>query len=111
MKRSKARGIYKRQKRWGIFLIAMSLVIILIASTGGSLEDRDCTAALLFLPLGLYFFFTKTLLFTEERGDWFMGDYEFRRVRGHVEVFRYGSFLFSADTVAEAKRIIARGTV
>ena len=29
---------------------------------------------------------------------------EFRCVRGHVEVFVNGQFLFSADTVAEAHR-------
>ena len=28
--------------------------------------------------------------------------YEFRNVKGHVEVFLNGSFLFSADTKAEA---------
>lgn len=28
--------------------------------------------------------------------------YEFRNVAGHIEVYRYGSFLFSADTKAEA---------
>lgn len=33
-----------------------------------------------------------------------MPDVEFRFVRGHVEVYsREGSFLFSADTVSEAR--------
>lgn len=35
-----------------------------------------------------------------------MNNYEFRNVRGHVEVFLRGSFIFSADTMAEARREI-----
>lgn len=38
----------------------------------------------------------------------FMGgfcmDYEFVHVRGHVEVFKNGEFVLSADTLAEAER-------
>ena len=34
--------------------------------------------------------------------------YDFRNVRGHVEVYLHGSFLFSADTIEEARREIAR---
>lgn len=30
--------------------------------------------------------------------------YEFRWVRGHVEVFSHGQFQFSADTIEEAMR-------
>lgn len=30
--------------------------------------------------------------------------YEFRNVRGHVEVYLDGEFQFSADTIAEAHR-------
>lgn len=30
--------------------------------------------------------------------------YDFRNVRGHVEVYLHGSFLFSADTMEEARR-------
>lgn len=32
-----------------------------------------------------------------------MGDYEFRFVRGHVEVFLHGLFILSADTIYEAQ--------
>ena len=28
---------------------------------------------------------------------------EFRYVRGHIEVYRQGEFLFSADTMSEAR--------
>lgn len=31
------------------------------------------------------------------------GNYEFRYVRGHIEVFLYGVFQFSADTISEAQ--------
>jgi hypothetical protein len=30
--------------------------------------------------------------------------YEFRWVRGHVEIFSHGQFQFSADTIEEATR-------
>lgn len=30
--------------------------------------------------------------------------YEFREVRGHIEVFLHGTFQFSADTIEEARR-------
>jgi hypothetical protein len=33
--------------------------------------------------------------------------YEFRHVRGHIEVFLNGIFQFSADTLSEAKEEIA----
>lgn len=33
-----------------------------------------------------------------------MDRYEFRWVRGHVEVFLDGEFLFSADTIHEAEQ-------
>lgn len=30
--------------------------------------------------------------------------YDFRNVMGHVEVYLHGTFLFSADTMEEARR-------
>jgi len=33
--------------------------------------------------------------------------YDFRNVRGHVEVYLHGTFLFSADTMEEARRELA----
>ncbi len=35
-----------------------------------------------------------------------MGDYEFRNVRGHIEVYSNGEFQFSADTRREAREEI-----
>lgn len=31
---------------------------------------------------------------------------EFRHIRGHIEVFENGIFLFSADTMAEAHKML-----
>lgn len=33
--------------------------------------------------------------------------FEFRRVNGHIEVFLKGNFLFSADTMQEARQELA----
>ena len=33
--------------------------------------------------------------------------YDFKNVRGHVEVYLHGTFLFSADTMEEARRELA----
>lgn len=33
--------------------------------------------------------------------------YDFKNVRGHVEVYLHGIFLFSADTMEEARRELA----
>jgi hypothetical protein len=35
-----------------------------------------------------------------------MNNYEFRYVRGHVEVYLHDLFIFSADTMAEARKEI-----
>lgn len=37
-----------------------------------------------------------------------MGDYEFRWVRGHIEVFLNGVFQFSADSDREAREEIRK---
>ena len=31
-----------------------------------------------------------------------MGEYDFREIRGHIQVYLDGKFLFSADTMREA---------
>lgn len=38
------------------------------------------------------------------------GNYEFRYVRGHIEVFLNGVFQFSADTVSEAQEELQEQT-
>ena len=49
------------QKLYGLALIAMSILLIYIASQGTTVEDKDTTAVLLTAPLGLYLLFTKTI--------------------------------------------------
>ena len=50
---------------------------------------------------------TCTGTYLERRRNWLMyGDFEFRSVHGHVEVFLDGAFQFSADTREEAVREI-----
>lgn len=35
-------------------------------------------------------------------------EFEFRHIKGHVEVYRNGTFLLSADTVAEALKEVEK---
>lgn len=35
--------------------------------------------------------------------------YEFRHVKGHIEVFLNGEFQFSADTMSEARKELEQG--
>lgn len=57
--------IYRRkfaiQKLYGLALIAMSAIMLYIASQGVTVEDRDATAVLLTAPLGLYLLFTRKI--------------------------------------------------
>jgi len=47
------------QKIIGIGFIILSVFVIMIASTGNSVEEKDITPILLFIPIGLYMIFTK----------------------------------------------------
>lgn len=47
------------QRVLGLGLIAMCALILWVASTGKSVEDRDATAVLLLAPIGFYLLFTK----------------------------------------------------
>jgi len=47
------------QKLYGLALIAMSVLLIWIASNGTTVEERNATAVLLTAPMGLYLLFTK----------------------------------------------------
>lgn len=57
--------IYRRklaiQKLYGLALIAMSAIMLYIASQGVAVEDRDATAVLLTAPLGIYLLFTRKI--------------------------------------------------
>jgi hypothetical protein len=48
-----------KQRLLGLAFIAISAAILLLASTGQTVEDRDATAVLLTLPLGIYALVTK----------------------------------------------------
>lgn len=44
-----------KQRLMGFALVAISILLLLLASTGETLEERDATAVLIIiLPLGLY---------------------------------------------------------
>lgn len=47
------------QKLIGLAFIAISIIVILVACNGNTIEERDATAVLLFAPLGLYLLFGK----------------------------------------------------
>ena len=50
----------KRQRIIGALLVIISILLVLMASRGTTIEERDATAVLFILPLGLYMIFTKT---------------------------------------------------
>lgn len=52
------------QKLMGLGLLAISAIVILIASTGTTIEDRDATVVVFTLPLGLYMLFCKDVVIT-----------------------------------------------
>lgn len=51
-----------KQRLMGLALVVISVLMLLLASTGETLEDRDATAVLLTLPLGVYMMVTKQYL-------------------------------------------------
>ena len=51
-----------KQRLMGLTLVVISVLMLLLASTGETLEDRDATAGLLTLPLGVYMMVTKQYL-------------------------------------------------
>lgn len=48
----------RKQRYIGLALIALSAALILLVSAGSTPEERDATAVLLTLPLGVYMIFT-----------------------------------------------------
>lgn len=52
-----------KQRLMGFALVAVSILLLLLASTGETLEERDATAVLIIiLPLGLYMTVTKNYM-------------------------------------------------
>ena len=52
----------RKQRLMGVWLLAISWLVLLLACTGESPEDQDATAALLVLPLGLYMVYSDDYL-------------------------------------------------
>jgi predicted branched-subunit amino acid permease len=57
---------YKRKRRtqklYGLAMILISIFIVILASQGTTIEERDCTAVLLTAPMGLWMLFSKSIL-------------------------------------------------
>ena len=49
----------RKQRLMGLALVAIAALVVVLASTGETPEDRDATAALLIGPLGVYMMATK----------------------------------------------------
>lgn len=65
--RSKARNQRRRnaflkQKLMGIAILLISAGVIWLASTGVTVEERDCTAVLLTIPAGFYLLLTRHIV-------------------------------------------------
>lgn len=52
----------RKQRAWGAVMVVISGIILAIALGGVTVEERDATAVLLTLPLGLYLLFTDSLV-------------------------------------------------
>ena len=48
-----------KQRLMGLALVVTSVLLLVLASTGETLEERDATAVLIILPLGMYMMVTK----------------------------------------------------
>lgn len=46
----------------GIAMLLISAGVIWLASTGATVEERDCTAVLLTIPAGVYLLFTRHIV-------------------------------------------------
>jgi hypothetical protein len=46
----------------GAVLLLITIGVFWMASTGTTFEDKDCTAALITLPFGLYLLFTRHIV-------------------------------------------------
>lgn len=55
----------RKQRLYGLALLAISAAVLLLASTGTTPEDRDATAVLLTLPLGIYALTTKQYILND----------------------------------------------
>lgn len=57
--RRKSKGYYQLM---GLVLLAICGLVVLMAYHGQTVEDRDCTAVVLFAPMAFYLLFTKEIV-------------------------------------------------
>lgn len=57
-----------KHRLMGLALVVISVLMLLLASTGETLEERDATAVLLTLPLGVYMMVTKQYVLYDGEG-------------------------------------------
>lgn len=57
-----------KQRLTGLALVVISVLMLLLASNGETLEERDATAVLLTLPLGVYMMVTKQYVLYDGEG-------------------------------------------
>lgn len=62
MGRRTLRRLYIQQRAMGLCLLAISGLMLWLASSGTTPEQRDATALLFTIPLGLYLLTTKHLV-------------------------------------------------
>lgn len=62
MGRGTLRRLYIQQRAMGLCLLAISGLMLWLASSGTTPEQRDATALLFTIPLGLYLLTTKHLV-------------------------------------------------
>lgn len=63
--RRKSKGYYQKliiQKLMGLVLLAICGLMVLMAYHGQTVEDRDCTAVVLFAPMAFYLLFTREIV-------------------------------------------------
>lgn len=57
-----------KQRLMGLALVVISVLMLLFASTGKTLEERDASAVLLTLPLGVFIMVTKQYVVYDGEG-------------------------------------------
>ncbi len=56
-----------REQRWiGLAFVIISGLMLALAASGETMEERDATAVLFTLPLGLYMMFSDTLILGQD---------------------------------------------
>lgn len=51
-----------QQKLMGLAFIAISIFCLWMASNGNTVQERDCTALILTVPVGLYLLFSRKIV-------------------------------------------------